>query len=86
MAGYYRKFVQHFGIIAKSLTEFMKKNKMFVWTSDQEVTFSTFKATLISAPVLLLLDFSKPFAIETDASDWCGSYIDAGSSPNCLCK
>jgi hypothetical protein len=49
LAGYYRKFVKHFGIIAKPLTELLKKNKMFVWTSDQDVAFNTLKVALISA-------------------------------------
>lgn len=49
LAGYYRKFVKHFGIIVKPLTELLKKNKMFVWTSDQDVAFNTLKVTLISA-------------------------------------
>jgi hypothetical protein len=57
LAGYYHKFVQHFGIIAKPLTEPLKKNNMFVWTFDLEVAFNTLKVALISASILSLPDF-----------------------------
>ena len=40
---------------------------MFVWTVEHDDAFSALKAALSSAPVLALLDFSIPFAIETDA-------------------
>lgn len=39
LPGYYRKFVKHFGILARPLTNLLKKNSMFVWTPDQETTF-----------------------------------------------
>jgi hypothetical protein len=39
LAGYYRKFVHHFGIISRPLTDLLKKNVLFVWTLDQEVAF-----------------------------------------------
>lgn len=68
LAGYYRRFVCHFGIISRSLTDLLKKGAMFVWTEVQEQSFSALKHALTSAPVLALPDFSKPFIIETDAS------------------
>lgn len=69
LAGYYRKFIRHFGVICKPLTVLLKKGSLFVWTSDHDLAFNTLKRALISAPVLSLPDFSTPFVVETDASD-----------------
>jgi hypothetical protein len=69
LAGYYRKFVQHFGIIARPLFNLLKKNMPFVWTSETDTAFQLLKNKLVEAPVLKLPDFSKPFVIDTDACD-----------------
>lgn len=68
LAGYYRKFVRHFSIIAKPLTNHLKKDQLFLWTAAHAEAFSVLKQALCSAPVLALPDFSIPFPIETDAS------------------
>jgi hypothetical protein len=70
IAGYYRRFIKNFGMLAKPLTELLKKGVMFVWTESTEQAFQLLKQSLISAPVLALPDFSKPFVVETDASDY----------------
>lgn len=67
LAGYYRKFVQHFGIIARPLFNLLKKHQQFVWTSDTQQAFDTLKLKLVTAPVKQLPDFSKKFTIDTDA-------------------
>jgi hypothetical protein len=69
LLGYYIKFVKHFGIISRPLTDLLKKHTCFVWTTDHSAAFEDLKQALISAPVLSLPNFSKSFIMETDASD-----------------
>lgn len=68
LVGYYRRFVRHFGVICKPLTEMLRKGAVFVWTNVQEQAFCALKTALTSAPVLAQPDFSKPFQVKTDAS------------------
>lgn len=41
LAGYYRKFIKYFGIIAASLIKLLKEG--FQWTSDSDAAFSALK-------------------------------------------
>ncbi|XP_035823161.1 uncharacterized protein [Zea mays] len=69
LAGYYRRFVRHFGLLARPLTGLLKKGAIFVWTPAHEASFAALKQALVSAPVLALPNFSLPFCLETDASN-----------------
>jgi hypothetical protein len=67
LSGYYRKFVKHYGVISKPLTNLLKKKEVFVWTTETETAFQALKQALVSALVLALPDFALPFSIEADA-------------------
>lgn len=69
LAGYYRRFVRNFGVIARPLFNLLKKGVPFVWASTTQTGFQALKDQLISAPVLALPNFTQPFVVETDASD-----------------
>jgi hypothetical protein len=57
LAGYYRKFVKNFGILAKPLTNLLKKNVVFVCTAEHIVAYVVLKSALTLAPVLALPNF-----------------------------
>jgi hypothetical protein len=69
LSGYYRKFVKHYGVITKPPTNLLRKGVLYVWTPETEAAFQTLKHALVTAPVLALPNFSKPFTVETNASD-----------------
>lgn len=54
LAGYYRKFVEDFSIIATLLTKLIGKTKKFCWTEKQQQAFQWLKQTLCEAPILVL--------------------------------
>ena len=68
LAGYYRRFIEGFSKIAKPMTELLKKDKKFEWTSDCEKSFTELKKHLTTAPVLTLLDIYRSFDVYCDAS------------------
>ncbi|GJT11056.1 putative reverse transcriptase domain-containing protein [Tanacetum coccineum] len=61
LAGYYRRFIESFSKIAKSLTILTQKCKTFDWGEEQELAFQTLKDKLCNAPILALPDRPEDF-------------------------
>ncbi|GJS48064.1 putative reverse transcriptase domain-containing protein [Tanacetum coccineum] len=68
LVGYYRRFIENFSKIAKSLTILTQKSKTFDWGEEQELAFQTLKDKLCNAPVLALPDGPEDFVVYCDAS------------------
>ena len=68
-AGYYRRFVKDFARIARPLHRLTERTASFVWTDECQDAFNELRRCLCSAPVLAYPDFSRPFILDTDASD-----------------
>ncbi|KAD5508277.1 hypothetical protein E3N88_15980 [Mikania micrantha] len=68
LAGYYRRFVEGFSVIALPLTQLLRKGVKFSWNDDREKSFEELKKRLVSAPILTLPSGSGGFQIYSDAS------------------
>lgn len=68
LSSYYRKFIRNYGVLSRPLTDLLKKDALFHWTPQLQLSFDNLKQALIHAPVLMLPNFSKSFTIESDAS------------------
>lgn len=69
-AGWYRRFIRNFAIIAAPLTDTLKKSQKFILTPEAIESFEKLKKALTTAPVLKHPDFTKRFFIQCDASDY----------------
>ncbi|GKD23522.1 putative reverse transcriptase domain-containing protein, partial [Tanacetum coccineum] len=67
LAGYYRRFIEGFSKIAKSMTNITQKKVKFDWGDKQEVAFQLLKEKLCSAPILALPKGAENFIVYCDA-------------------
>ncbi|GJZ97424.1 putative reverse transcriptase domain-containing protein [Tanacetum coccineum] len=68
LVGYYRRFIEGFSKIAKSMTKLTQKGVKFDWGDKQEAAFQLLKQKLCSAPILALPEGSEDFVVYYDAS------------------
>ncbi len=72
LASYYRRFIKDFATIAHALIVQAKgqPNTLITWGTEDIKALDQLRMCLTSEPVLAIPDFSKPFVIFTDASDY----------------
>ena len=69
-AGFYRHFIQDFSKIAKPLTHLLVKDVEFSMSSDCLEAFFRLRRALVTAPIMQSPDWTLPFEIMCDASDY----------------
>ena len=68
MFGYYRKFIKGYREKARPLMRLTEKNVEFRWQEAESKAWQTLKDELVKAPILVYLDPTKEFVLDTDAS------------------
>ncbi|GMF50579.1 unnamed protein product [Phytophthora fragariaefolia] len=70
LANYLHKYSANYAEMARLLTNLLKKDALWSWTSETEQAFEAIKNSLQSAPILALPDEDRPFSVVCDASDF----------------
>ncbi|CAL9005408.1 unnamed protein product, partial [Prunus brigantina] len=69
-AGFYRRFIKKISSISRPLCNLLAKDAVFEFDETCMEAFTTLKKELTSAPIIIALDWSLPFEIMCDASDF----------------
>ena len=67
LAGYYRRFVKGFSMIAAPMTRLLQKNVRFEWSEKCQASFENLKAFLTETPILTQSTYGKEYVIFSDA-------------------
>ncbi|GJX19038.1 reverse transcriptase domain-containing protein [Tanacetum coccineum] len=68
--GFYRRFIQDFSKIARTMTHLLEKDTPFIFSKECVESFNILKKKLTEAPILVSSDWDLPFEIMCDASDY----------------
>lgn len=63
MQVFYRRFIRDISKIAKPLTSLLVKDTPFLFEKKCSKSFEILKRELVSAPIVIALDWSLPFEI-----------------------
>ncbi|KAL4369314.1 hypothetical protein GQ457_05G015090 [Hibiscus cannabinus] len=69
-AGFYRRFIKDFSKISKPLCTLLQQNQPFVFDQDCHDAFKKLKQSHISTPIVVPPDWTSPFELMCDASDY----------------
>lgn len=68
LTGFFRRFVKHFAITARPLTDLLKVKTEWKWTEEHTKAFNVLKERLIERPVMAVYDDKFETELHTDAS------------------
>ena len=70
MVGWYARFIKNESSIKVPLVKLLHKSREWKWEEAQQEALETLKRALVMAPVPARPDFSKPFVVQCDASNF----------------
>ncbi|GJY85999.1 reverse transcriptase domain-containing protein [Tanacetum coccineum] len=69
-AGFYRRFMKDFSKISRPMTKLLEKDSVFNFNEECNKAFETLKENLTNAPIMVSPNWSLPFELMCDASDF----------------
>ncbi|KAD3337792.1 hypothetical protein E3N88_33313 [Mikania micrantha] len=73
-AGFYRPFIKDFSKISRPMTQLLEMDAPFVFSEECLRAFELLKEKLVNAPILIAPDWSSPFELMCDATDFAEHY------------
>jgi transposase InsO family protein len=77
LVSYYRRFIKDFATLCAPISNLIhgkKKRQPIEWNDEADKSFKEIKVRLSTAPILASPDFSQPFIIQCDASNYAAGY------------
>ncbi|GJU23847.1 reverse transcriptase domain-containing protein [Tanacetum coccineum] len=69
-AGFYRRFIKDFSKISRTMTKLLEKDPFFNFDEECNKAFETLKEKLTNAPIMVSPNWSLPFELMCNASDF----------------
>ena len=70
LCGFYQRFVTNYAQVAAPLNDLLRKNLVWQWSDKEKQSFQQLKRQMLSAPVLIVPDSTKPYFLHSDASEF----------------
>ncbi|GJW93022.1 reverse transcriptase domain-containing protein [Tanacetum coccineum] len=68
--GFYRRFIKYFSKISRPMTKLLEKDAVFNFNKECIEAYELLKEKLTNAPIMVSPDWSQPFKLMCDASDF----------------
>jgi len=78
---FYRRFIQGFLDLAHPMFDLTQKDFAWRWGEVEKSAFKAIWTCVISAPILVFPDKTRPFRVETDSSDFATGAVMSQQSP-----
>jgi hypothetical protein len=78
---FYRHFIKRFSDLAQLLFDLTRNNSDWHWEGVERSAFEAICKRVVSAPILMFPDDSRPFQVEADSSDFATRVILSQQSP-----
>jgi hypothetical protein len=78
---FYCRFIQGFSDLARPMFDLTRKDSAWQWGEAEKSALEALRTHVISAPILVFPDETRPFRVEADSSDFATGAVLSQQSP-----